>query len=97
MRRTVPATSEDRSRRRSVPARFGGNVDSSVPADDQREQLVVGDVVDAREPRTPAVAQHGDAVGELADLGEPVGDVDDGGAPRRRRRAPGRRAGRPQS
>ena len=45
--------------------------------DDEREELVVGDGVHVRAAADLAVAQHRDPIGELADLGEPVGDVDD--------------------
>ena len=46
-------------------------------ADDQPEQLVVGDRLDAADAAHLAVAQDRDAVGDDAHLGEPVGDVDD--------------------
>ena len=42
-----------------------------------------------------AVAHDGHAVGDLADLGQAVGDVDDGRAARRPPRAPARRRARP--
>ena len=47
-------------------------------ADDHREQLVVRDLGDGGRPADRAVAQHGDPVGDLPHLGEPVRDVDDG-------------------
>ena len=65
-----------------------------LAADDQGQQLVVGDVADPGGAAHPAVAEDGDPVGELADLGQPVGDVDDRGAGRDAARAPGGRTAR---
>jgi hypothetical protein len=48
-----------------------------LAADDHREELVVGDLVDDHRAAVAAVAQNGDAVGELPHLRHPVGDVDD--------------------
>ena len=46
--------------------------------DDHGEEVVVRDVRDGGRPAHLAVAQDGDPVGDLANLGQPVGDVDDG-------------------
>ena len=46
-------------------------------ADDQGEEVVVRDVLHRGRAAIRPVAQDGDAVGDLADLAEPVGDVDD--------------------
>ena len=72
---------------------LGGNVESSCRPDDECEQLLVGDRRRPRERSAQlAVAQHGDPVGELPDLGEPVGDVDDGAAARPRPPGRGRKS-----
>ena len=69
--RSGPATREARRRRRRDVLRREGGVE--LAPDDQAEQLVVGDVVDRPTAPQPAVAQHGDPVGELADLGHAGG------------------------
>ena len=91
-----------RARRRRAPAArppaarcLGGKVDSSWRPTIIASSSSSVTSVDVDRARGAAVAQHGDPVGELAHLGEAVGDVDDGGARLRRRRGPGRRAVRP--
>ena len=64
----------------------GGNVESSCRPTMSASSFVVADRVDVGGAAQLAVAQHGDPIGERADLGQAVGDVDDGAA------ASGRRA-----
>ena len=47
-------------------------------ADDHREEVGVRDVRDAGRPPERAVAKDRDAIGDLANLAQPVGDVHDG-------------------
>ena len=77
-RRPAPAASP------SPSARLGGNVESSCRPTIRASSSSSVIVVDPRGAAQLAVAQHRDPVGELADLGEAVGDVDDRGARRRR-------------
>ena len=49
-------------------------------ADDQPQDLALGDAVGVEGAASLAVAEHGDPIGDLLDLGKAVGDVDDGGA-----------------
>src|SRR3569833_1032666 len=50
------------------------------PIDHQRHQLILGGVLDVARAHQSAVAQDGDAIGEVENLLEPMADVDDGDA-----------------